>query len=440
MGLASSAMATTSRRRWWMLGSLWTLYASFGLVAGSLAPLLDRVRVDLGMSRAEIGAALGAWPFVYLFVAIAAGRVLDRIGLRWGLALGAFGIAASGFARAAAQGRTSLWLAVALFGLGGPFVSIGAPKLVSEWFDPSERGRAVGIYSTAGATGSVVALLVAGPLRVLLGSWRWVLVVFGAVGVLAGIGWIRVARRPSGEPVVGSDRRPAWNLLGDRTVRWVMVLAIGSFFLGHSIGGWMPEMLRTSGWSETGAAWVVALGSLCGIAGSVLLPPLATDRRRGPLLAGLLLLIGVALWPLLGESRVLHLAVAPLVGTARVTLVPISMLILMSSPQVDARRMGAAGGLFFTAGEIGGVAGPWLTGVTRDLGDDFSWSVTMLSVVALVLAGAALAATRQGVRSRDAHAVSSSRPVRPPRRDGGKHPRLARGRDRSRRGARRPRP
>ena len=83
----------TSRRRWWMLGSLWTLYASFGLVAGSLAPLLDRVRVDLDMSRSAIGAALGAWPFVYLFVAIGAGRILDRIGLRWGLALGVFAAA-----------------------------------------------------------------------------------------------------------------------------------------------------------------------------------------------------------------------------------------------------------------------------------------------------------------------------------------------------------
>ena len=28
-------------RRLWILGSLWTLYASFGLVAGSLAPLLS---------------------------------------------------------------------------------------------------------------------------------------------------------------------------------------------------------------------------------------------------------------------------------------------------------------------------------------------------------------------------------------------------------------
>ncbi|MEC8975639.1 MAG: hypothetical protein VYE75_02815, partial [Actinomycetota bacterium] len=43
---------TSSHRRWWVLASLWTLYASFGLVAGSLAPLLSHIRNDLNMSHA----------------------------------------------------------------------------------------------------------------------------------------------------------------------------------------------------------------------------------------------------------------------------------------------------------------------------------------------------------------------------------------------------
>lgn len=397
--------AAAHRHRWWMLGSLWTLYLSFGLVAGSLAPLLDRVRVDLGMSRGAIGAALGAWPFIYLFVAIGAGRILDRVGLRWGLTIGALGIAASGFARAAAQGTLSLWAAVALFGLGGPFISIGAPKLVAEWFDETERGRAVGLYSTASSTGAVVALVLAGPLRMAFGSWRWVLFAFGCVGIVAGIAWAWIARVPSPGPVTLHNDRPAWELLRDRTVRWVMVLAVGVFFVGHSLGGWMPEMLRTSGWSETGAAWVVAAGVLCGIGASVVIPPLATASRRGPMLAVLLVLLAIAIWPLWTDAQAAHLVVAPLIGMARVTLVPISMLILMSSPAVDARRMGAAGGLFFTAGEIGGVAGPWLMGVTRDLADDFIWSLMMLSALAAVLAVAALTATRQRLPSQDARAV-----------------------------------
>jgi cyanate permease len=393
-----------------MLGSLWTLYAAFGLVAGSLAPLLERVRVDLGMSRSAIGAALGAWPFVYLFVAIGAGKVLDRVGLRWGLVLGIVGIAGSAFGRAMAQGPLSLWLAVALFGLGGPFISVGAPKLVAEWFDESARGRAVGIYSTASSSGAVVALAVAGPLRSGLGSWRWVLVLFGVVAVVAGIGWAWVARVRAPTTTTIPESRPALGLLADHSVRWVMVMAIGVFFLGHAIGGWMPEMLRTSGWSETGAGLVMAAGVGCGIVGSILLPAMIPPERRGLVMSLLLVLLAVVLWPLLGEARLAHAAVAPVIGTARVLLVPMAMLILMSTPVVTPARMGAAGGLFFTAGEIGGVSGPWLVGIARDADDDFSLAISILSMVALALLIAVRGATRGRLPSAHARAVPDSRP------------------------------
>ena len=124
---------TSTHRRWWVLASLWTLYASFGLVAGSLAPLLSHIRNDLNMSHAAMGAALGAWPFVYLAVSALVGKVLDRVGVRVGLSLGAVLIGVSGLLRGAAQSGTGLWFAVAVFGLGGPFISIGAPKLVTQW-------------------------------------------------------------------------------------------------------------------------------------------------------------------------------------------------------------------------------------------------------------------------------------------------------------------
>ena len=284
---------------------------------------------------------------------------------------------------------------------------MGAPKLVAEWFADTERGRAVGIYSTASSLGNVVALVVASPLRSAFDSWRWVMVVFGLAALSSAAVWVWVARVP-GVVTTSSDNGPAWNLLRDRTVRWVMVLAVGVFFLGHAVGGWMPEMLRVEGWSEAGASWLVAAAILFGIVGSVVLPPLATDARRGPMLTGILLLIAVAVWPLLTSSQAAHVVIAPLIGTGRVVLVPIAMLILMSSPSVNAARMGAAGGLFFTAGEIGGVTGPWLTGVTRDLGDDFGYSIAMLSGVAVLLAVAARLATRERLPSPDVRGLPDS--------------------------------
>jgi cyanate permease len=58
--------------------------------------------------------------------------------------------------------------------------------------------------------------------------------------------------------------------------------------------------------------------------------------------------------------------------------------------------MGAAAGLFFTAGELGGVTGPWFIGIARQNSVDFVPAVAMLSLVALVSAVACWWFTRSG--------------------------------------------
>ncbi|MBM46281.1 MAG: MFS transporter, partial [Acidimicrobiaceae bacterium] len=238
-------MADTSSSRWLVLGSLWALYASFGLVAGSLAPLLSQIRLDLGMSHAAMGAALGAWPFVYLAVSAIAGKLLDRYGLHVGLAAGAVLISASALLRAGAQSGTTLWFAVAVFGLGGPFISIGAPKLVTEWFAAEERGLAVGLYSTASSLGAITALVIADPLRVATGHWRWVMVIFAAISLTSGLLWVVVSSQNPlrNKPELIDDQHEG--LWRDPTVRRILFLAFAIFFVGHALNGWMPEMLRT---------------------------------------------------------------------------------------------------------------------------------------------------------------------------------------------------
>jgi MFS-type transporter involved in bile tolerance (Atg22 family) len=65
---------------------------------------------------------------------------------------------------------------------------------------------------------------------------------------------------------------------------------------------------------------------------------------------------------------------------------PVIMLILMDAPQVGPERMGAAGGLYFTAGEVGGVLGPLLLGVAADLTGSFREGLFMLVGLSVALA------------------------------------------------------
>ena len=57
-----------------------------------------------------------------------------------------------------AQGQLTLISAVAFFGLGGPLISVGAPKLISIWFNERERKLAMGIYITGMPLGSITVL------------------------------------------------------------------------------------------------------------------------------------------------------------------------------------------------------------------------------------------------------------------------------------------
>ena len=129
------------------------VYFSFGLAVFSMAPLVETIREDLDMSKGAMGTVLGAWPLVYLVAALPSGALVDRLGLRRSLGIATVLISISALLRPIAGSFPAMFGAVAIFGLGGPLVSVGAPKLVSVWFDDKERALAMGITMTAPALG-----------------------------------------------------------------------------------------------------------------------------------------------------------------------------------------------------------------------------------------------------------------------------------------------
>ena len=69
--------------RWLILFAVWLLYAAFGLVVSSLAPLIGPIEASLDISHAQMGSVLGAWQGVYIVSAIPCGILLDRLILTW---------------------------------------------------------------------------------------------------------------------------------------------------------------------------------------------------------------------------------------------------------------------------------------------------------------------------------------------------------------------
>jgi cyanate permease len=388
--------------RWLLLFGLWFGYFSFGAIIASIAPLVEAIRADLDISYAAIGSVMGAWQLVYIGAALPAGMLLDRLGARLALLLGIALIAASAVGRAYATGYWSLLAAVMLFGLGGPIISSGAPKVVTDVFAGSSRGLAMGIYMTGPTLGGVAALTLTH--SVLMPAfdqdWRAVLLLWGALAAAATLSWLALATfagprtpgflrvddgstLPGGLPVI---RR----LLKLPAVRLVLAMGVGAFLMNHGLSNWLPELLRNGGMSAAAAGNWAALPMLVGAAGSLIIPRLATPDRRYGILLGLCLAAAAASLALLVvDPRVLPAALV-LQGLVRASLMTVLILTLMELPGMDARYAGTASGLFFTFAEVGGVLGPLGLGVLYDLTGGFDAGLYALTAVAAAMALATL--------------------------------------------------
>ena len=380
--------------RWTVLFGVWLMYFSFGLCISSMAPLVVDITRDLGVSGTTMGAILGAWQLCYIAAALPLGALMDRTGVAIGLLLSAVIMAGSLALRGAAGSEMTLFAAVAAFGLGGPLVSIGAPKLIALWFTGASRGMAMGIYMTGPALGGIVALSSAQAVLVpLTGSWRGALWVLAGFVLAAGLAWWAISRHPEARArdgkVGGLSKANSLNALIElsrlRTVQIVLLMSIGIFMLNHGLNNWLPEILRAKGMSKVDAGFWAAIPTVVGVIGALTIPRFATPERRVAIMFGLFLAAGLA-------TLLLHLAPGGglvtglmLQGIARSSMMTVAILLLMEAPGVPPERAGMAGGMFFTVAEIGGVLGPLSIGVVSDTSGGFTAPLIMLSVVVGVL-------------------------------------------------------
>ena len=391
---SSPVPASSTRYRWVMLLLVWLLYGSFGMTAATIAPLVVPILEDLDMTYSQMGLVLGAWQLVYIGTASPLGALVDRLGVRRSLGIGIIIIWVSLIARGLSVDFYTLFLAVALFGVGGPIISTGAPKVVSLWFEGNQRNIAAGIYTTGPLAGTALALGTAASFVLpLTGSWRSISLVYGVVVLAVLTAWwvfSRDAPGSVGNRQLGADgpvptRTVITELLRLRNMQLILVLAIATFLLNHGLNNWLPTLLQESGMTLSQAGSWTAAATAVGALGVLVIPTLAKRGSRA-LTMSILLAVGasttVGLAYLSGPSLIGVLVMSNIV---RGPMMPIATLILMETPGIGPRRMGAAAGLFFAAAEIGGFGGPFLMGFLRDATGSLVTGVLILAGVAAAL-------------------------------------------------------
>lgn len=381
--------------RWAMLTGVWLLYFSFGLTVASLAPVVFQVEQDLGIEHATMGLILGAWPLTYIASSAPCGALLDRFGPQRMLFIAAVIIALSGALRGVSESATALFLSVVVFGIGGPLVSSGAPKVISLWFKGQNRGLAIGIYFTGNALGGIVSLSLANSvfLPFLGDDWRALLLCYAAFVMLAGFVWLLISSHPASramEKLLAAEKRIPYRQVFMELIHMPVVriaLAMGIFILAfnHGLNNWLPTILQSYGMTASEAGYWSAIPTMFGMLAALSLPRLATRERRMMILYGLVISAGVTtimIWS--AEPTLLAIGVV-LQGACRGALTSILILLLMDNDAIPTNRVGAVSGLYFSAAEIGGALGPMSMGAIAQATGSFDGSLFMLTCVSVIL-------------------------------------------------------
>ncbi|MFC1945739.1 CynX/NimT family MFS transporter [Chloroflexota bacterium] len=384
-----------SNYRWVMLGLVWLAYCAFGLVSRSLAPLVTPVVEDLSISYSQMGIIMGSWPITYIPVSLVGGIILDRWGIRKSLFLGIFIIGLSAGLRYFASGFGTMFLFVAMFGLGGPMISVGAPKTISTWFAGRSRGTAVGIYMTAPWIGGLLALSLTNSVFMPLTgeSWQLTMVIYGGIAILVALLLVTLARDvPATQTARTAGIVEVFKTLGRiPNVRLILLMGFLHFVVTHGFNNWLPKLLETGGLSPDIAGFAASIPTFVGIPVVLTLPRLLPPHLRGRAISAGSLALGIALVIVSLASGGALIAGLLLLGTCFAYIMPMLMLTLMDTSEVDTRYMGAAGGMFFCVAEIGGFVGPLLVGTLADMTGDFFWG---MSFIAALSAGISLLALR----------------------------------------------
>src|SRR5437588_11164540 len=209
-------------------------------VLGILAPTLTR---ELRWTETDYAAIVSWFSIAYGVGLLVMGRVMDRIGVRAGLALAVLIWSLAAMGHALVRPVAGFGLARALLGLGESGNFPAAVKAVAQWFPKSERALATGVFNAGSNVGVVIAALLVPPIALGLG-WRWAFLATGALDLIWLTLWLALYREPARPP---REDTMSWRSLIGRRQTWAFIVGkaltdpVWLFYLF-----WLPKFLDAS--------------------------------------------------------------------------------------------------------------------------------------------------------------------------------------------------
>jgi ACS family hexuronate transporter-like MFS transporter len=200
--------------RWYIGGLLFASTVINYIDRQTLSVLAPYLKHDFSWSNTDFAMIVIAFRAAYAIGQTGAGRLLDRVGTRFGLTIGVAWYSVAAMLTSLATGFWSFCGFRFLLGAGEAANWPGATKAVSEWFPRRESGWAVALFDSGSSIGGAIApVLVLGLYR-WFGTWRPAFIITGALGFLWLLVFRRVYRLPEEHPRISVEERAL--ILADR--------------------------------------------------------------------------------------------------------------------------------------------------------------------------------------------------------------------------------
>jgi MFS family permease len=215
-----------------------------------LAAVLPRVQSELSLSDFQAGLLAPAFLVAYFITSPVFGTLGDRLSRTRLMAMGVCAWSAATAAGGLARNFAQLMAARSCVGVGEAAYATISPALLSDYFRPSQRGRAFAIFYVAIPVGAAAGYLLGGAIEPALG-WRAAFFVVGLPGVVMALLALTASDPPRGateenpvriiaEPLGVTLRRFSQNFA---YVGTVLGYAAYTFGLG-GLAFWMPKYLE----------------------------------------------------------------------------------------------------------------------------------------------------------------------------------------------------
>jgi ACS family hexuronate transporter-like MFS transporter len=233
--------AAVGRYRWVIVGLLFTAMVFNYVDRQTISFLKGDLSKEFGWDETNYADLVFWFQATYALSYLAFGRIVDKIGARWGFGIAYLIWQAAHLSHALARSLGGFIGARLALGIGEGGAFPGGIKAMAQWFPKKERALATGLFNAGTNIGAIVTPLVI-PIVTLAWGWRAAFLVTGVVGLLWLPVWLLVYRAPRDQKRVTAaelahiESDPAdpvenvpWSVLLTKRETWAY--AIGKFLI-----------------------------------------------------------------------------------------------------------------------------------------------------------------------------------------------------------------